>query len=88
MLTSPYADCLLDEHLFAPPLAKQGKDRTVRLGYILALLSGSFYGGLVQKHSGTIAVVWWALALRVVSVVWIAWLKPEEGKIQLEDDEV
>lgn len=88
MLTSPYADCLLDEHLFAPPLAKQGKDRTVRLGYILALLSGSFFGGLVQKHSGTIAVVWWALVLRVVSVVWIAWLQPEEGKIQLEDDEV
>lgn len=88
MLTSPYADCLLDEHLFAPPLSKEGKARSVRIGYIFSLLSGSFFGGLVQKHSGTITVVWWAFALRVLSVVWIAWLKPEEGKIQLEDDEM
>lgn len=86
MLTSPYADCLLDEHLFAPPLSKQGKGRSIRLGYILSLLSGSFFGGLVQKHAGTIAVVWFALALRIVSVVWIAWLEPEGG-IRLEEDE-
>lgn len=41
----------------------------------------------MQKHSGTIAVVWSALALRIVSVVWIAWLKPEEGKIRLEEED-
>lgn len=88
MLTSPYADCLLDQHLFAPVLSKQGKNRTIRIAYILSLLLGSFFGGVVQKHVGTTAVVWAAFGLRVVSVVWIALLRPDQGAIRLEDQGV
>jgi hypothetical protein len=87
MLTSPYADCLLDEHLFAAPFSKQGKNRTVRIGYILSLLSGSFCGGLIQKHLGTVVVVWLAFILRVISVVWIGLLQADQGKIRLDEEE-
>lgn len=88
MLTSPYADCLLDEHLFAPVLSKKGKNRTIRIAYIFSLLLGSFFGGVVQKHVGTIAVVWAAFGLRVVSVVWISLLQPDQGAIRLEGEGV
>ena len=87
MLTSPYADCLLDEHLFARPFAKQGKNRTVRIAYILSLLSGSILGGLVQKNLGTVVVVWLAFLLRMLSVIWIASLQVDEGKIRLDEEE-
>lgn len=87
MLTSPYADCLLDEHLFSAPFAKQGKNRTVRIAYILSLLSGSLLGGLIQKNLGTVVVVWSAFLLRVVSVVWIALLQVDQGKIRLDEEE-
>lgn len=73
MMTSVYADIIIDVNLFTPSISSQGvRKRNVRLAYVFMLALGTVVGALVWVYQGSTAVVWVAFALRMGNVALIA----------------
>lgn len=73
MMTSVYADIIIDPNLFTLDLwTKKVKSRNMRFCYVFMLAMGTIVGALVWIYRGSAAVLWVAFALRLGNVALIA----------------
>ncbi|OXG85087.1 hypothetical protein C350_01713 [Cryptococcus neoformans MW-RSA36] len=56
-MTSSYVDLVGDRYLFVGFTHKKAGARNRRLGYVLAMITGSFIGAIMHKYAGSWAVV-------------------------------
>ncbi|EAL22096.1 hypothetical protein CNBC2340 [Cryptococcus deneoformans B-3501A] len=56
-MTSSYVDLVSDRHLFVGFTHKKAGARNRRLGYVLAMITGSFIGAIMHKYAGSWVVV-------------------------------
>ncbi|WWC58572.1 uncharacterized protein I303_101115 [Kwoniella dejecticola CBS 10117] len=87
-MTSSYVDLVSDKYLFSGFTNKNARGRNRRLAYIMAMIIGSFIGGIMHKYAGSWVVVVVAigfklivLALMCVAPAEVKEKKKEKGKI-------
>ncbi|WVW82227.1 hypothetical protein I302_104233 [Kwoniella bestiolae CBS 10118] len=67
-MTSSYVDLVSDKYLFVGFTHKHAGGRNRRLAYILAMIVGSFIGGIMHKYAGSWVVVVVAMAFKLAVV--------------------
>ncbi|WVR09727.1 hypothetical protein IAU60_006803 [Kwoniella sp. DSM 27419] len=71
-MTSSYVDLVGDQYLFVGLADPKGCARNRRLAYILAMIVGSFIGGIMHKYAGSWVVVVVAMAFKLAVMVLMA----------------
>ncbi len=75
MLTSPFADLLVDPRLFSP--WKTNEKRNRRVLYIASIVAGTVVGAAIHKYANTYTAVFIGAGVRSSLIVWFSVLKAE-----------
>ncbi|OCF45354.1 hypothetical protein I317_00877 [Kwoniella heveanensis CBS 569] len=71
-MTSSYVDLVGDKYIFAGFGNEKGRARNRRLAYIMAMIVGSFIGGIMHKYAGSWVVVVVAMSFKLAVIVLIS----------------
>lgn len=83
-MTSSYVDLVSDRYLFVGFTHKKAGARNRRLGYVLAMIIGSFIGAIMHKYAGSWVVVVVAMGFKfaVLLLMSVAPADPRKETLQ------
>ena len=74
MLTSPYIDFLVDPDLFMHFRQAEANSRNIRFMHISSIVCGGFVGGGLYRAGISFAVLWTAVGIKVMVIIWVVLL--------------
>ncbi|WVF70900.1 hypothetical protein IAT40_005695 [Kwoniella sp. CBS 6097] len=86
-MTSSYVDLVGDRYIFVGFGNEKGRGRNRRLAYIMAMIIGSFIGGIMHKYAGSWVVVVVAMAFKLAVIVLMSIAPADPPKKKKKDEE-
>ncbi|WVQ97264.1 hypothetical protein IAU59_004375 [Kwoniella sp. CBS 9459] len=83
-MTSSYVDLVGDKYIFAGFGNEKGRARNRRLAYIMAMIIGSFIGGIMHKYAGSWVVVVVAMSFKLAVIILMSVAPADPPKAKTE----